>query len=118
MVNAHGGVCHGIGHTPDTESELLRCGVGQALCGRWALSSILHASMVRLASARLVNHYSFRHSSRNVPLKLSTKAFGTGLAKWAREHGTLVVFEPVAIGDERQFQRAVGRPSMPPPRRR
>lgn len=79
------------------------------------MSSILHASMVRLASARLVNHYSFRHPSRNVPLKLSTTTFCPGLAEWAREHGTLVVFEPVAIGHERQFQRAVGRPSMPRP---
>lgn len=29
------------------------------------------------------------------------------LAQWAREHGAIVVFEPSAIGDEGNFQRAV-----------
>jgi fructokinase len=29
------------------------------------------------------------------------------IAKWAKEAGALVVFEPSSIGDERQFQRAV-----------
>jgi hypothetical protein len=33
----------------------------------------------RLASATLANHCSFRHSSRNLPLKLSTNAFSIGL---------------------------------------
>jgi hypothetical protein len=35
--------------------------------------------MTLRASARLVNTSSFRHSSRNLPLKLSTKAFWVGL---------------------------------------
>ena len=30
------------------------------------------------------------------------------LAQWARDCGALIVFEPSSIGDERQFQRAIG----------
>ena len=30
------------------------------------------------------------------------------LAQWARDSGALIVFEPSSIGDERQFQRAIG----------
>ena len=38
-----------------------------------------HASMSARASATLANQCSFRHSPRNLPLKLSTKAFSIGL---------------------------------------
>ena len=36
--------------------------------------------MVAFASAKLANQCSFRHSSRNFPLKLSMYAFSTGVA--------------------------------------
>jgi hypothetical protein len=37
-----------------------------------------HASMTDVASARLTNECSFRHSSRKLPLKLSMYAFSIG----------------------------------------
>lgn len=44
------------------------------LWGRTRLSSRRQVPIARLASARLTNQLWFKHSSRNFPLKLSTKA--------------------------------------------
>jgi len=41
-------------------------------CGLAPLKSILHASIFVLASSRSVNQFWSRHSSRSLPLKLST----------------------------------------------
>jgi len=49
------------------------------LCGRSVLYSIRQFSIARRAWAIVRNQCSFRHSSRNLPLKLSTYAFSTGL---------------------------------------
>jgi len=48
------------------------------------------ASMIRRASARVTNHESFRHSSRNRPWKLSMWAFWTGLPGAMKLKGTLI----------------------------
>jgi hypothetical protein len=47
--------------------------------GRAVLSPLLHASMIRRAAGRVPNRCSFRHSSRNRPLKLSTNPLCCGL---------------------------------------
>lgn len=49
------------------------------LCVRFVLYSIRQLSMIRLAWAIVTNQCSFRHSSRNLPLKLSMQAFSFGL---------------------------------------
>ena len=49
------------------------------LCGRAVSESTHHAAIACCASGRLTNEFSFTHSSRIVPLKLSIWAFCTGL---------------------------------------
>ena len=41
------------------------------LCGRTSLYSTRHSSIIFFASVRSLNQFRFRHSSRNLPLKLS-----------------------------------------------
>jgi hypothetical protein len=60
----------------------MRCGVGGG-CSRAG-----QAAIAWIASARLTNQFVFRHSSRNFPLKLSTKAFCTGLPGWMKRSST------------------------------
>ena len=62
--------------------------VPNELWGRTRLYSSRHASIPRLASAKLRNQPWFRHSPRNFPLKLSTKAFCTGLPSWMKWSST------------------------------
>ena len=49
------------------------------LCVLSVLYSIRQLSMILLACAIVTNQCSFRHSSRNLPLKLSMYAFSFGL---------------------------------------
>ena len=49
------------------------------LCGRLQLYSMRQASIARRACAMVKNQCSFKHSSRNLPLKDSMYAFSTGL---------------------------------------
>ncbi len=49
-----------------------------ALWVRSSLYSRRHASITSWASCRVTNQCSFKHSSRNLPLQLSIKAFCTG----------------------------------------
>jgi hypothetical protein len=48
-------------------------------CGRNSLKCRRHASMITFAPARERNHSRLRHSSRNLPLKLSVTPFCQGL---------------------------------------
>jgi len=69
-------------------------------CGAWLPryrpTTIKHASEV-IEKARVPNAFFFDRVS---PCALK-------LSQWAREMGSLIVFEPSSIGDERQFQKAV-----------
>ena len=71
------------------------------LCGRSVLYSILQFSMARRACTIVTNQCSFRHSSRNLPLKLSMYAFSTGLPGRMNESRTPRAYAPTALATVR-----------------
>ncbi len=54
------------------------------LCVRSSLYSLRQASITTCASCTVRNQCSFKHSSRNLPLKLSINAFWTGFLGWMK----------------------------------
>jgi hypothetical protein len=85
----------------------------RALRGRLSLYSCRQASMSCLASARVSNQWTLRHSSRKVPLKDSINALSVGLPREV-DLGTALVGPQIhglarefaAIAAEQQFRRA------------
>lgn len=61
-----------------------------ALGGRTSLQSLSQASHFRTASPRLMNQCAFRHSARNLPLKLSMNALSVALP--GREKSSVTPF--------------------------
>src|SRR5579871_3813394 len=61
-----------------------------ALCSRTSLYSRRQASHFPTASSRLMNQWAFKHSARNLPLKLSMNALSVGLP--GREKSSVTPF--------------------------
>jgi hypothetical protein len=65
-------------------NELRRGHIPDRTVSSLALDSCRQASTTTCASCDVRNQCSFRHSSRNLPLKLSINAFWTGFPGWMK----------------------------------
>ena len=77
-------------------------------CGRASLYCRRNAALTTRASARLRNHSTLRHSSRNLPLKLSLTPFCQGLQGDDERRVNVVALEPAEDGHRDGLGPVVG----------